>query len=221
MPLPSSFPLGPLPLSTYPRALLSCGCHLFADGSRLFLSGWNSLSLSSYDTKATQTGCVSPPVPPLSKGCHHPIFPGTWARAQESPRTLPSSLLCPALPTPTHCSRSFRPHPLTASSRGSRPPDTLPVHPNAARASSTKHTLDPLTPSVETKCSQGCVMAETRTQPAVSELPVAWPSHPLSPTSLPVQPPSLPPLTQIPPSGPWPALAFLPSPLGLFLLLFP
>lgn len=111
-----------------------------------------------------------------------PIFPGTWASAQESPHTLPSPSL-PRSPSPLlkKIQASFPQAPPGAPGL-----PTPPVHPQAARAGSMTHThlSSTLNPSVGTKCSRSCVILETHAQSAVSEHLKACHSRPHPPASL-------------------------------------
>lgn len=145
-----------------------------------------------------------PPVPPLSKGHHHPHHPSTQAGAQNHPAlfrhpSLPSSLslLLKEL-------QAFLPNSLL---QGLLPPNshllpTLGLPEPAPGNTYLSSTLNPF---------GGDQMLSYNTRHSGA----AWPSHPPQPPSLFLWPPCLLPLTETSPLGLGPDLASLPSVLQI------
>lgn len=144
--------------------------------------------------EARLTSCA-----PFSKGHRHPHLPSTQAGVQNHPALFPH----PSLPS--------SPSPLLQEFQASLPNSLLPglstsQHPSIPTlglpepAPGNTHlnlTLNPF------GGDQMLSLCNTRDSCA------AWHSHPPQPTSLFLQPPGLPPLTETSPSGPWPALQSL------------
>lgn len=145
---------------------------------------------------------ASPPVPQLSKRRPHPHLPNTQAGAQNHSALSPHTSL-PSSPSPlleefqASLPNSLLPH-LSASQHPSSP--TLGLPEPAPGNTCLSLTFNPF-------CGdQMLSLCNTRDSRAV------WHSHPSQPTSLFLQLPCLPRLTETLPLGPWPAFSPWASP---------